>query len=353
MTTSQRIALRGRSVTSNLRWLLLFGFIALTGVIYMMVFDVEGAFFIGAIYALACSLPLIAYETGNLSKTLVERVRRLSTPRYFLSSLAIYFVLSGIGFAAAGTLMKITGLAEASWWNLLILRPKPFLYTLAFFLSGITILRVRQLLGRQVFMSLLTGRYRHPIEEERVFMFIDVVGSTAFARQHGDLRAQEYLSEVFASFAPHVRRHGGEIDDYVGDCAIVTWPMKEGVEPARCVNCLFDILDDIEKDATWWIKSFGCVPKLSAALHGGSIVTAEIGVFHHKISYFGDVVNTTARIEGLCKSLKQPLLISQDLLARLSLPPDVEAIPAGAHLVKGRDEPIGVLSLRRKTMRQS
>lgn len=353
MTTSQRIALRGRPIISNLRWLLLFGFIALSGILYMMMFTTRGAFFIGAIYALACSLPLIAYETGKLSRTLVERVRRLSTPRYFLCSLAIYFILSGIGFAAAGTLMKITGLATASWWDMLILRPKPFLYTLTFFLTGITIMRVRQLLGRQVFMSLLTGRYRHPIEEERVFMFLDLVGSTSYARQFGDLRTQEYLSEVFASLAPHVRRNGGEIDDYVGDCAIVTWPMKEGVEPARCVNCLFDILDDIEKDAGWWTKNFGCVPKLSAAIHGGSIVTAEIGVFHHKISYFGDVVNTTARIEGLCKSLGEPLLISQDLLERLSLPPNVEANPAGAHLVKGRDEPIAVLSLHRNTTQKS
>lgn len=347
MALTPRIALRSRPVYSGLRWTLLSCFIASTGILYMIVFEVEGAFYIGSIYALACSLPLILFESGKLMPGLLERVRRFSTPAYFLTSLTIYFVLSGLGFAAAGVFIKLTGLANAGWKELLLLRPPAFLYTLAFFLVGITVIRIRQLLGRRAFLSLLTGRYRHPIEEERVFLFMDVVGSTAYARQHGDLRAQEFLGEVFASLAPHVRRHHGEIDDYVGDCVIVTWQMKDGIDRARCIRCLHDILDDIERDRDWWQKQFGIVPQLSAALHGGPIVTAEIGVFHHKITYFGDVVNTTARIEALCKTLKQPHLISQDLFSRLTLPEEVRAEPQGAHAVKGRDEPLSVLALRR------
>lgn len=347
MALTQRIALRSRPVYSGFRWILLGGFIAFTGVLYMAIFQAEGAFYIGSIYALACSLPLILFESGKLMPGLLERVRRFSTPAYFLTSLAIYFVLSGLGFATAGVFIKLTGLVDAGWKQLLVIRPPAFLYTLAFFLVGITIMRIRQLLGRRAFLSLATGRYRRPIEEEKVFLFMDVVGSTAYASRYGDLRAQEFLGEVFASMAPHVRRHHGEIDDYVGDCAIVTWPMKEGTDGARCIRCLSDILDEIERDRDWWQKQFGIVPELSAALHGGPIVIAEIGVFHHKITYFGDVVNTTARIEALCKSLKRPYLISQDLFARLTLPPDVEAEPEGAHALKGRDEPLSVLSLRR------
>lgn len=322
-------------------------FIAFTGMLYMMVFEVEGAFYIGSIYALACSLPLIIFETGGLMPGLLERIRRLATPAYFLSSLGIYFVLSGIGFAISGVTLKLTGISQASWTQLLILRPPAFLYTLAFLLLGLTILRVRQLLGRRVFLSLLTGRYRHPVQEDRLFLFIDIVGSTTFARQHGDLKAQEFIGEVFASFAEPVRSHQGEIDDYVGDCAIITWPLKEGVEQARCIRCLYAILDEIDREAWWWQQHFGLVPRLSAALHGGSIVTGEIGVLHHKITYFGDVVNTTARIEGLCKTLQQPVLISQDLLRHLSLPAGVEAQPQGDHLVKGRNEPLSVFALDR------
>jgi adenylate cyclase len=331
----------------GLRWALVALFIGSTGVLYMVLFERPGSPLIGVVYALACSLPLIGFEKGEIAPALLQRIRRLATPAYVLSSLGIYFVLSGLGFAIAGVGLKIAGLTPAGWRDVLLLRLNAFLYTLVFFLFAITTLRIRQLLGRQVFNSLLTGRYRHPIQEERVFLFIDVVGSTAYAGQFGDLRAQAYLGQVFAGFALHVRSHKGEIDDYVGDCAIITWPMKDGVEQARCVTCLMDIIDDIAERADWWQRQFGVVPQLSAALHGGSIVTAEIGVFHHKITYFGDVVNTTARIEGLCKSLMRPSLISGDLLRRLALPDDIEVEPLGAHLVKGRDEPLCVFALKR------
>ena len=68
----------------------------------------------------------------------------------------------------------------------------------------------------------------------------------------------------------------------------------------------------------------GTVPRLRAALHGGSIVTAEVGVDRHKIAYFGDAVNVTARIESLCRPLGTEILVSDDLLARIA------RLPAGA-----------------------
>lgn len=332
---------------SLMRWILLCLFIALTGILYMVLFTDSSAFYIGAIYALACSLPLIFFESGRLLPGLHARIQKLATPGFFAGTLLTYFILTGIGFGTAGTALKITGLAEASWSELLILRFTTFLYTMTFFFIGITVLRIRQLLGREVFSSLLTGRYRKPVEEERVFLFIDIVGSTSYARQFGDLRAQEFLGEVFAGFADHVRHHGGEIDDYVGDCAIITWRMKKGIQEARCVDCLFDILSDLEGNADWWLQNFGRSPQICAALHGGAIVTAAIGLFHQKITYFGDVVNTTARIESLCKSLGKPYLISGNLLKRLALPQNVNAQACGPHTVKGHEEPLTVFALQR------
>ncbi|WP_275428334.1 adenylate/guanylate cyclase domain-containing protein, partial [Proteus vulgaris] len=78
--------------------------------------------------------------------------------------------------------------------------------------------------------------------------------------------------------------------------------------------CVFDVLDRIEAEAEAWKARFGTVPRLRAALNGGSVVTAEVGVDRHKIAYFGDAVNATSRIEALCRPLGASVLISQDLL---------------------------------------
>ena len=88
------------------------------------------------------------------------------------------------------------------------------------------------------------------------------------------------------------------------------------------------------------------MPRFRAALHGGRVVAGEVGVDRRKIAYFGDTVNTTARLESLCRDMDTPILISAELLARIpALPPDVHATNLGAHILRGRDHPLGVLAL--------
>lgn len=178
-----------------------------------------------------------------------------------------------------------------------------------------------------------------------MFLFIDLAGSTSLAERFGDLRMQEYLGKLFAAMADPVLRYGGSIDDYVGDAAVITWPYDRAVADAACIRCVFDILEQIEADAHRWQKDYGEVPRLRAALHGGTIVAAEIGVDKHKITYFGDTVNTTARLEGLCRTLNRQVLISADLLRRLRPPVFVRAEDLGEHEVKGRGQKLAVLSL--------
>lgn len=335
-------------VPSAVSWIFIAVFIALTGIAYKFLFSVGPARpYVSVIYALFCGLPLLAFERGVVLPGLHHWMHRLPTPVFILSALFLDFVLIAAGFAVAGALLKSLGLMTSSWADATVLPFDVLLYALAMTAILILLLRVRELLGRDIFFSLLTARYRNPVAEDRIFLFIDLVGSTSFAEEFGDLRAQQYLGSLFAAFAKSVRRHKGAIDDYIGDAAIITWPMARGLQGARCVRCIFDILAEIEKQESLWLSTYGRVPKLRAALHGGSIITAEIGVDHHKITYFGDTVNTAARLEGLSKTLDKPILMSAELARRLTLPSDVLAEDLGEHTIKGRDQTLGVVALRR------
>lgn len=327
-----------------MQWAILLGVVALSGVIYSLAVYGERPF-IGAAFALFICLPLIALEQRMILPRFSDWLHSLSTPAYFVTSAAVYYLTIFAGFAAAGTLLKSIGLIEGPWRDTLLLPWEVVVYSFAV-AGGINfVLRVRELLGRDIFTSLLTGRYRKPVQEERVFLFIDLVGSTAFAARHGDLRTQQFLGTLFKVLAGPVRRHRGAIDDYIGDAVIITWPLKRGVADARCVRCVFDIMAEIETRSALWNGTFGQTPRLRAALHGGEIVTAEIGVDHHKIAYFGDTVNTTARLESLCRSLERPVLISQDLADRLAMPEHIEMESLGDHALRGRGQPLGVLAL--------
>ena len=73
----------------------------------------------------------------------------------------------------------------------------------------IFVLRVRDLIGPSVFFNLLLGLYHRPIAEERIFLFIDIVGSTAFAARQGGLATQSYLGRFVETLALPVRCWGG------------------------------------------------------------------------------------------------------------------------------------------------
>jgi adenylate cyclase len=335
-----------REISPVQNWLLIVLVMAASGVLYNVLFFKDSRLFIGAIFAVCMGMPIIAFERKVLFRGLYRRIEALPTFTFFLAELFIYEILMSLGFATAGlSLWGLGIIVPSSWVDVVVMPFNAFLYALAVCSLMIFVLRVRELLGREVFTSMLVSRYRKPISEERVFLFIDLVDSTSFAEKHGDLRAQQMLSSLFAAFAEPVRKYKGTIDDYVGDAAIITWPLERGVKFARCVNCIFDIINAIEADAENWLRTYGQVPRLRAALHGGSIITAEIGIDHHKITYFGDTINTTARLESLCKTLNRSVLISTDLAQRIKFPETVSAEELGYHAVKGRGQSLGVISL--------
>ncbi|MEP7456430.1 adenylate/guanylate cyclase domain-containing protein [Phyllobacterium sp. SB3] len=323
---------------------------AAAGGVAFAILTAKDSFIAGAVFGICLCVPIFAFERGVILQRLHAWTNQLPTFGFILAGLSIYYVLINIGFAIAGTAMWSIGFMSGSFMEATIIPPNILLYTLGVSAILTFILRVRELLGRDIFASLIVGRYRQPVNENRVFLFIDLAGSTSYAEKHGDLRAQQFLSALFTAYSGPVRRHRGTINDYVGDAALITWPLEKGIQDARCV---FDVLDTIAASAPRWLEEFGQVPSLRAALHGGPVITAEIGVDHHKITYFGDTINTTARLEGLCRTLSAPVLISGELALRINFPADIITEQLGTHGVKGKGQPLAVVALKRNATNQA
>jgi adenylate cyclase len=328
-------------------WLFILAVCIAAALVYDWVFD-NGEPVVAAVMGLFMGTPLLAYESGLLLPGLRAQLRRLPTLLAVPAAEIVDVALITFGHAAAGILLWSIGLLGGSLWDAVVPSVRVVLYSLAVSAVIVSLIRVRDLIGSEVFLNLLLGRYYKPAREERVFLFVDVIGSTRFAEAFGDLRAQEFLGAFFAALAEPVRAYRGSVDDYIGDMALITWPLARGVQDARCVACVFAIQDALARTASAWRERFGTVPQFRAALHGGPVVTAEIGVDRHKIAYFGDTVNTTARLEALCRTLDVPVLISADLLDRLpALPEGVAADQLGEHVLRGRDRPLAIAALAR------
>jgi adenylate cyclase len=203
------------------------------------------------------------------------------------------------------------------------------------------------LVGFGVLRRLLTGRYFRPRREELVFAVIDMTGSTGIAERLGDLEFHALLNAFFADIGNAAHDYEAEIHKYVGDEAILSWPVSVGLKESRAALCVFAAAQGIERRAAWYRSRFGLVPAFRAALHVGTVAAGEIGQQRREIAYVGDTLNTAARLLDAARDSGHDVVVSQALLDRLALPDGLcsEALPpAQAHGKRDR-VPLAALSL--------
>jgi len=192
--------------------------------------------------------------------------------------------------------------------------------------------------GPGLLASMLLGRYRKPVHERRIFMFMDMKGSTTYAEELGPERYSAMVRDLFHDVDGVVPHFEAEIYQYVGDEVVFTWNAPGMRDPRRCLLFFFAVEDAIAKRARRYMDRYGRIPTFKAGLHVGDVVAVEIGELKREIAYHGDTINSAARIQSLSNTFGEPLLISDDLL---QLCGDLSAV----HL---RSIPLGAVSLRGK-----
>lgn len=206
------------------------------------------------------------------------------------------------------------------------------------------------LLGRNFLLKLFTGKYHQPFEEERVFMFLDMKSSTTIAEKIGHKKFLSLLNDFFYDLSEPVLATRGEIYKYVGDEAIVVWKMKYATQKTNPLNCFFKFRDLIAKNSEKYLKHYGIVPEFKAGIHGGTVVTGEMGFIKKEITYLGDVMNTTARIEEACKEFDKSLIVSDEILNKMMPGNDLLIQPLGEIKFRGKAIPVAISSVTRKSV---
>ena len=202
-----------------------------------------------------------------------------------------------------------------------------------------------RIIGPRLMMNYIMGMYHKPIEEERIFMFLDINSSTSLAEKMGTKKYHELLNQFFYDIGEPISKSRGEIYQYVGDEVVVTWKMKDGVKNANCIRCYFRIEKQMEKLRSEYIKKFGFCPEFKVGMHGGKVITGEVGRTKTEIVFHGDVINTTERILNQCINLGKKMLISENLLRRLDLIPSIHAEYVTTRLFKGKENEVSLYTL--------
>jgi len=177
--------------------------------------------------------------------------------------------------------------------------------------------QMRVMIGGRILKNLMLGKYHHPKEEKRIFMFLDLKGSTTHGEKLGHIIFSELIQDCFRDLTDAAIKHQVEIYQYVGDEAVLTWTIEEGLEDSNCLMTFFEFQKSIEENKEYYTEKYGFVPEFKAGANMGMVTVAEVGVLKRDISYHSDVLNTAARIEGKCNDYNKNLLISGELKSNL------------------------------------
>ena len=101
--------------------------------------------------------------------------------------------------------------------------------------------QINRKIGYGVLLNFILGRYRKPREEERIFAFIDLKGSTEIAEKLGALQFHKLLYEFFHDISLSILVTKGEIYRYVGDAPGSTIDLEAEVTAKAFVDFKVDL----------------------------------------------------------------------------------------------------------------
>lgn len=179
---------------------------------------------------------------------------------------------------------------------------------------------IETILGRNFLVNYLIGKYDHPRKEHRIFMFLDLKGSTALAETLGDDRYYRLLNDCYSLLSKPIIRTRAEVLKYVGDEVILSWTYQKGLEFNNCVELFYTFQDALDANDAVFMRRYGAVPRFKAGVHDGEVIAAYLGEIRKQLDFSGDVMNTTARIAGACNEYEAEVLISEKLYSALPLP---------------------------------
>ena len=318
--------------------------------------DVRKGYALG--YALASALAIWAISSIHVH--LLPQLRRL--PFYAAIGATAILYLGAIVLSSALGIVIMVGFATGSWKDVkhlfveffagdratrgsyheqwIITLVIPFFATLIL----LFLVEVSRRIGPKRLLNLFLGKYRNQQEETRIFLLIDLCGSTPLAERLGAVKYSLFIRDFFDDLTEPALETSGEIVEYVGDEAIVTWRLK----PGRCdeaLKCYLLFKNRIESRRDYYLKEHGATPIFKAALHAGPVVATEVGQVKSQVVYHGDALNTASRVLGECNRFEAQLLVTDPVAGHLSAVSGYALRDLGALALRGKLKPLKLTKL--------
>ncbi|KPA21385.1 Adenylate cyclase 1 [Shimia sp. SK013] len=174
----------------------------------------------------------------------------------------------------------------------------------------------------------LTDERLHQLQQGRsvdvVVMFVDIRGFTLQSEKIGPRDTTKLLSGFREFVLSSMQNHGGVVDKFIGDGALLVFGLNDpvGVAAQNALQAATELSTAI---TAWSLQrtAAGDHPvDVVICLHAGTVIAGAIGGARHlEFGVFGSVVNEASRIEGLAKQQDMHIVASEPVFAAANLSP--------------------------------
>jgi class 3 adenylate cyclase len=174
---------------------------------------------------------------------------------------------------------------------------------------------------RKELLEEIDNAIRAQYTREVTLLFTDIVGSTTYFEEMGDIAGREMIRAHNDLLFPIIEAHGGKVIKTIGDSIMASF-----ADPVRAVEgavAMQRALEAYNKTTTGQHRL-----RVRMGLHCGEAVVDDRDLF-------GDMVNTAARVEA--KAQGSEIIISASLCLRLD-PAALPVVLLGSEPIKGKKE---------------
>lgn len=174
--------------------------------------------------------------------------------------------------------------------------------------------------------------------EQRGFLFIDLQASMEKVDQLGLVSYSAFINLCFNTLETIRKAFPNiEIHQYAGDGVILTWTQVETT--AQAVDCFQQFLTALEEKQAFFEEEYQTIPSFSAAINWGEAVESSLGGFR---VFYGNAINSTARLQGLCSHYQQKLILGEAILKAC---PELDLVYLNRVYLKGMTTAIEIYGL--------
>lgn len=151
-------------------------------------------------------------------------------------------------------------------------------------------------------------------------MFVDIRDSTAIGEAMDPVRLSVFISSFRRRVMRASRAHGGVVDKFIGDGALVLFGLNSDDDGAAAA--LAAAQDLLALIARWNTKrNFNPAVRIGIGIHTGEAYLGVIGAEDRlEFTVLGDAVNVAARLEQMTKQVGLPALASASTIAAAQNP---------------------------------